>query len=1759
MSSQSGFSYASRMGYKPPGSPASNNGRGTAPSAAGGGGVFRPGYYDPPQQAVAAIPRHTPSSANLRRAVVRILPTRTSQEGHSQPEVGNTLGPLAEANSTSRLLRDGAVDPLKGRSGLIANQLPTGLCDIWHPSVTSAPMQAGELVAMATAQGCGLYFIDCGYNVRSGSHVGEDLLAHYVQPYRRGAHGLSSSANMLANSSKVHPGRRLGEQSATELSGEIAMRAPVTTAEVMQGGHGVLPILFEKLLTDFKQPVSLSFFAFTTAERPVTDLLAPLIPVTSSERMDRSHPPSFDGAPLAQGGTLTAVNVPSVTGFLRLFSTVTATHSFRDARPHLSFGFIFRVGKVTHVALLLRAEHQTDAIGIIEGSTEHLSPAAQEAIRLEELMSGVAMHGASSRHPALASSLMATLATPGGDSNAAAVAQSALQHQFGSNSSLQDFTVADECSSIFGASATAGLQSGIAASRSALPTDQMDPNAWTPSSLPSQTHAINQYTIAERAAARARKLLCANVLSQIRRTMAVLHVKRQAIDFFKPTYVVRLHNDQTQDDLGMIPFVVGRCRPSADSSPAYIQYRDAADGTHIRSQLLLPNRQGGADYGYLQTAANSNFIPFANMEAFQRQQQASAMSQAALDILRQQPGGFVPGPGSLFGPYAASAPMVAPTNMFSPRGVSDGGGLPVPPEVAAAWKYNDSPSPTRLHRAALPQQAESIVYGGESTSSRRPPVGSKSGMVFPPERHTVNNAANLSSIPDFADEVTPRNHQQASGEHLVQTPGQPRFRVPTNTQNTTSGLLISAETGQTSSIQVPSRYFPAADSSSTTESGGASRNAQRGQGGETGGVAMQQEAAKPLLTHHLEGPMDGKFLQETLMYLKKEEVVCHTAHRELEKDYLHVLDAVEGVSNRNVATRAALKRVEVQNGHLSEELDGVQKRTEQLEGVKGKLQASVDEAERTLQAMRRQRQTHATADKDASASYEHRVEEAARQFESRRRDLEEAHRRIVRKMQTDGRERKQAAEAELSRLRLEAPSNESRLRREATVVGGEIEVLREHIRNRQLDIAKNGQQAEEHRARKADLERQLTDIRGVSGDVSSQEGKLQALRRDVDMLKTDLQDAERELAALDASGQATSQQSRIYQLQQHIAETKAQHRAAEESLRHRGEVLMRERRRILEHSELLSRMKLQTHAVDVLTGIAAKEGIKQEPLIRARAEHDATSAIAEMERRILEADVALANGTKAHQDKLHQLKHLRFKLIQLDSANQASESDPDLCRLEEQCRAELDEIARFRRAQHEHFQVEEEDLQRSRRVYLTLFLEFLEQINSELEAHEGDKPYFSGRPLQQHKHSLDSDSDMASSVDDGPSGRAVSGRGPTRGGFAAPTQSSSRKAAPQSGRSSSLRAGEQRSAASEHGVATNGNNPELFANRVNMKPTSAYANKAMTAIHNTHVRSGLTSAGIDGQASQSVEVGSKVCRSYLEWKQLMARIKDLSAEESRLMGEVNRQEDAADRTAGRIASRRQRLAVLDEEEQTAREYLEDLRQRLAALEHSHSEHRKAIADGFVRDAAHKRELTRALILEIDECEASIQLMNQETVRRKAEVDALKATKAELLRSLPPGRRPQQGQQKDEPVMLHTLTAANEKSSVPDDKGPLPSGDTYPSDSRVRADLQPAADLQPLASPSTFGDRLFGGSTTAGINDSGFGAHPPAGGSGVQSYRNLLGSIGLSSPAGGRTNLTHHDPSSPPPLQAAYQGAALDRYRQVRLSLREQLDSVTSRH
>eukprot|EP00658_Telonema_sp_P-2_P037571 TRINITY_DN27015_c0_g1_i2.p1 TRINITY_DN27015_c0_g1~~TRINITY_DN27015_c0_g1_i2.p1 ORF type:complete len:358 (-),score=65.58 TRINITY_DN27015_c0_g1_i2:8-970(-) len=191
----------------------------------------------------------------------------------------------------------------------------------------------------------------------------------------------------------------------------------------------------------------------------------------------------------------------------------------------------------------------------------------------------------------------------------------------------------------------------------------------------------------------------------------------------------------------------------------------------------------------------------------------------------------------------------------------------------------------------------------------------------------------------------------------------------------------------------------------------------------------------------------------------------------------------------------------------------------------------------------------------------------------------------------------------------------------------------------------------------------------------------------------------------------------------------------------------------------------------------------------------------------------------------------------------------------------------------------------------------------------------------------------------------------------------------------------------------------LFANRVNMKPTSAFANKAMKAINNTHIRKGLTSAGIDGQASQSVEVGSKVCAMYLEWKSTMNRIKALSSEEATIMSEVSRQEDAADRTAGRIAGRRQDLSKLDVDEQQVADACEHMKRRLESLRQAQIEHRKGLSEGAFRDVSHKRDLMHAIVLEVEECESSIQLLTQHSDIRKAELNRLNAMREELLVSL----------------------------------------------------------------------------------------------------------------------------------------------------------------
>eukprot|EP00164_Ancoracysta_twista_P013512 GFYU01021616.1.p1 GENE.GFYU01021616.1~~GFYU01021616.1.p1 ORF type:complete len:140 (+),score=5.28 GFYU01021616.1:33-422(+) len=119
------------------------------------------------------------------------------------------------------------------------------------------------------------------------------------------------------------------------------------------------------------------------------------------------------------------------------------------------------------------------------------------------------------------------------------------------------------------------------------------------------------------------------------------------------------------------------------------------------------------------------------------------------------------------------------------------------------------------------------------------------------------------------------------------------------------------------------------------------------------------------------------------------------------------------------------------------------------------------------------------------------------------------------------------------------------------------------------------------------------------------------------------------------------------------------------------------------------------------------------------------------------------------------------------------------------------------------------------------------------------------------------------------------------------------------------------------------------------------------------------------------------------------------------------------------------------------------------------------------------------------------------------------------------------------------------------------------------------------SPSTFGSRLFG-SDTHGINDS---THFNRGdtnhhqyGSGVdgssnstpRSHQNLLRTLGGSGGGHPTSSSYHANPhadvvSNPNSSNQASHASsplrspAMDRYRQVRMALREQLDSVTSAH
>eukprot|EP00656_Telonema_subtile_P055460 TRINITY_DN8589_c0_g1_i1.p1 TRINITY_DN8589_c0_g1~~TRINITY_DN8589_c0_g1_i1.p1 ORF type:complete len:118 (+),score=12.77 TRINITY_DN8589_c0_g1_i1:77-430(+) len=101
----------------------------------------------------------------------------------------------------------------------------------------------------------------------------------------------------------------------------------------------------------------------------------------------------------------------------------------------------------------------------------------------------------------------------------------------------------------------------------------------------------------------------------------------------------------------------------------------------------------------------------------------------------------------------------------------------------------------------------------------------------------------------------------------------------------------------------------------------------------------------------------------------------------------------------------------------------------------------------------------------------------------------------------------------------------------------------------------------------------IRDRRSISGDVSSEEGRLQILKRDNEATRSDIRDAERELAALDAphsGSQTNTQHDRIANLQKQVSEARAICNVSVEKIAVRADLQRKERRRLLEHSELLA-------------------------------------------------------------------------------------------------------------------------------------------------------------------------------------------------------------------------------------------------------------------------------------------------------------------------------------------------------------------------------------------------------------------------------------------------------------------------------------------------------------------------------------------------------------------------------------------------------------
>eukprot|EP00758_Cryptobia_borreli_P001198 Tbor_TRINITY_DN2023_c0_g1::TRINITY_DN2023_c0_g1_i1::g.12137::m.12137 len=333
----------------------------------------------------------------------------------------------------------------------------------------------------------------------------------------------------------------------------------------------------------------------------------------------------------------------------------------------------------------------------------------------------------------------------------------------------------------------------------------------------------------------------------------------------------------------------------------------------------------------------------------------------------------------------------------------------------------------------------------------------------------------------------------------------------------------------------------------------------------------------------------------------------------------------------------------------------------------------------------------------------------------------------------------------------------------------------------------------------------------------------------------------------------------------------------------------------------------------------------------------------------------LAREDRAHAEALEKtikqeasIKEMQQELAELNKCNKQLMDDDELKSLEQKCKIELDNIADFRNKKSASLSEAEGDLQRRRKVYLSMFLEFMEQVEAEIVKHE--KKYDTlGHQMSDYdiierlatlNHGANTGlNDRTLSIDINVSThqkREMSRRNSE--GYGVGKDIHVKKAyckqpLPLDNKMpiSDISNGSYKNRAnSNRGQGSVPPSPRYTV----INPTPRHKDNAYSLNHSSlvtksdngiSIRHRMQSISGPEQREQlhndegkvtdeaaGVAAGDALCKLYIQWKDLMVVLRDAEQREEAAISDVRSIEEAVDRTAGKLAELRVRLAVTDQ-------------------------------------------------------------------------------------------------------------------------------------------------------------------------------------------------------------------------------------------------------